>query len=183
MNAQGLVLFDTAIGPCGISWGEQGVTGVHLPETDSGTTRAELGRRFHDAKAVEPPGFVLQAIAAIRALLDGGDPDLADIPLDPASIPPFNQRVYAVTRRIPPGETLTYGEVAAAIGDPGAARAVGRALGENPYPILIPCHRVLAAGGKMGGFSGSGGVTTKRRLLAIESRARLNALPLFGSGR
>jgi len=86
-----------------------------------------------------------------------------------------------VTRAIPPGQTLTYGEVAAAIGEPGAARAVGRALGENPYPILIPCHRVLAAGGKMGGFSGTGGIATKRRVLAIESRAKLDELPLFGS--
>ncbi|WP_018183820.1 methylated-DNA--[protein]-cysteine S-methyltransferase [Kaistia granuli] len=182
MSTQGIVLFETAIGPCGITWGERGITGLHLPEADADATRAELGRRFPEATAIDPPGFVTEAIAAIVALLEGADDDLTSIPLDPDHIPPFNQRVYDVARRIPPGETMTYGEIAAAIGEPGAARAVGRALGENPYPIIIPCHRVLAAGGKVGGFSGSGGIGTKRRILAIESRARLDELPLFGGG-
>lgn len=182
MSTQGIVLFETAIGTCGITWGARGITGLHLPETDAETTRVELGRRFPEARETATPKFVTEAIAAILALLEGADDDLASIPLDPNHIPPFNQRVYDVTRRIPPGETLTYGEIAAAIGEPGAARAVGRALGENPYPIIIPCHRVLAAGGKMGGFSGSGGIATKRRILAIESRAKLDQLPLFGGG-
>lgn len=182
MSTQGIALFETAIGPCGISWGPRGITGLHLPEADADTTRAELARRFPEARAMDPPAFVTEAIAAIVALLEGADDDLASIPLDPDHIPPFNQRVYDVTRRIRPGETLTYGEIAAAIGEPGAARAVGRALGENPYPILIPCHRVLAAGGKVGGFSGSGGIGTKRRILAIESHTRLAELPLFGGG-
>ena len=180
MSTQGLVLFETPIGPCGISWSAGGVTGLQFPGSSADETLAELGRRFPDARAVAPPEFVTEAIAAIIALLEGVDDDLTRIPLDPDHIPPFNQRVYDVTRQIPPGQTLTYGEVAAAIGEPGAARAVGRALGENPYPIIIPCHRVMAAGGKMGGFSGTGGIATKRRILAIESRAKLDELPLFG---
>lgn len=180
MATQGLALFESPIGRCGISWSERGITGVQFPGADADSTRLALARRFPDADAIEPPSFVVEAIAAIIALLEGVDDDLTSIPLDPSHISPFNQRVYDVTRAILPGQTLTYGEVAAAIGEPGAARAVGRALGENPYPIIIPCHRVLAAGGKMGGFSGTGGIATKRRVLAIESRAKLNELPLFG---
>ena len=180
MDMQGLALFDTPIGRCGISWSARGVSGLQFPGADAEATRSELARRFPEARSIEPPAFVTAAIAAIVALLEGADDDLTSIPLDPDHIPPFNQRVYDVTRAIPPGETLTYGEIAAAIGEPGAARAIGRALGENPYPIIIPCHRVLAAGGKMGGFSGTGGIVTKRRILAIESRAKLDALPLFG---
>ncbi|BCP54748.1 methylated-DNA--[protein]-cysteine S-methyltransferase [Kaistia sp. 32K] len=182
MSTEGLVLFETPIGPCGISWSARGITGLQFPGESAEATRSELARRFPKARDIEPPAFVTEAIAAIVALLEGADDDLTSIPLDPDHIPPFNQRVYDVTRAIPPGETLTYGEVAAAIGEPGAARAVGRALGENPYPIIIPCHRVLAAGGKVGGFSGTGGIATKRRILAIESRAKLDELPLFGGG-
>ncbi len=175
-------MFETPIGRCGISWSARGITGLQFPGENAEATRSELALRFPEARETEPPAFVTTAIAAIIALLEGADDDLTSIPLDPDHIPPFNQRVYDVTRAIPPGETLTYGEVAAAIGEPGAARAVGRALGENPYPIIIPCHRVLAAGGKMGGFSGTGGIATKRRILAIESRAKLDVLPLFGGG-
>jgi len=182
MRTEGLVLFETPIGPCGISWSACGITGLQFPGDSAEATRADLQHRFPDARSTEPPAFVTAAIAAIVGLLEGADDDLTSIPLDPDHIPPFNQRVYDVTRAIPPGQTLTYGEVAAAIGEPGAARAVGRALGENPYPIIIPCHRVLAAGGKMGGFSGTGGIATKRRVLAIESRAKLDELPLFGGG-
>jgi len=183
MMTQGMALFDTPIGPCGIAWGADGVIGLNLPGRDAAETRAALARAFPDTVETEPTPAVADAIHAIVGLLEGADDDLTGIRLDPGHIPPFNQRVYDVTRRIPPGETMTYGEVAAAIGEPGAARAVGHALGENPYPIIIPCHRVLAAGGKMGGFSGSGGIATKRRILAIESRAKLDALPLFGSAR
>lgn len=182
MRTDGLVLFETPIGPCGISWSARGITGLQFPGDSAEATRADLQRRFPEARSAEAPAFVTEAIAAIVGLLEGADDDLTSIPLDPDHIPPFNQRVYDVTRAIPPGQTLTYGEVAAAIGEPGAARAVGRALGENPYPIIIPCHRVLAAGGKMGGFSGTGGIATKRRVLAIESRAKLDELPLFGGG-
>jgi methylated-DNA-[protein]-cysteine S-methyltransferase len=123
-----------------------------------------------------PPGFVAAAIARIQALLQGGADDLADLPLDLEGVPDFQRRVYAVTRAIPPGEVLTYGEVARRVGEPGAARAVGQALGHNPFAPVVPCHRVLAAGGKSGGFSAEGGALTKLRMLEIE-KARFGREP------
>jgi methylated-DNA-[protein]-cysteine S-methyltransferase len=115
-----------------------------------------------------PPPDVEQAIERIRALLSGSAVDLASVPLDMSAVNPFERRVYDVARTIPPGQTLTYGQIAARLGDPLLARDVGQALGRNPFPIVVPCHRVLAAGGKLGGFSAPGGVATKQRLLAIE---------------
>jgi methylated-DNA-[protein]-cysteine S-methyltransferase len=120
-----------------------------------------------------------RAVARIQALLQGAPDDLLDVELDMTNIPEFQQRVYAVTRAIPPGRTLSYGEVgevAARIGEPGAARAVGQALGRNPFAPVVPCHRVLAAGTGAGGFSARGGVATKLRLLQIE-QAQLGAEP------
>ena len=107
-------------------------------------------------------------MARIVALLNGMPDDLADVLIDLAGVPAFDRRVYAVARSILPGATLTYGEVALRLGEPHAARAVGQALGANPWPIVVPCHRVLAAGGKAGGFSAPGGLRTKLRLLQIE---------------
>ncbi len=104
--------------------------------------------------------------------------DLSNIVLDMHGVPPFHQRVYALARGITPGETLTYGEIALRLGDSGLARAVGQALGHNPFAPVVPCHRVLAAGGRAGGFSANGGVDTKLRLLQIE-RARINGPGLF----
>jgi methylated-DNA-[protein]-cysteine S-methyltransferase len=114
---------------------------------------------------------VQQAIDQIVALLRGEPSDLEGITLDMDDVPPFRRRVYEVVRSIPPGETMSYGEVAEEVGSPGAARAVGQALGRNPFAIVVPCHRVLAAGGKAGGFSANGGVSTKLRMLAIEGYA------------
>jgi methylated-DNA-[protein]-cysteine S-methyltransferase len=111
---------------------------------------------------------VRDAIDAMTALLRGEAVDLRDVPLDLGAVPDFARRVYAVAQAIPPGSTRTYGEVAAQVGEPGAARAVGRAMGQNPVPIVVPCHRVVAAGGALGGFSARGGASTKRRMLAIE---------------
>lgn len=102
------------------------------------------------------------------ALLRGEPRDLRDLPLELDGLPEFQRRVYEIARTIPPGSTLSYGELARRMGVPGAARAVGQALGKNPFPIVVPCHRVLAAGGKMGGFSAAGGVSTKARMLRIE---------------
>src|SRR6516164_3560011 len=143
MMANGFALFDTAIGRCGLAWGERGVD-------------------------------------RIAALLRGEVSDLSNIALDMDEVPTFHRRVYEAARAIPPGRTLSYGDVAARAGAPGAARAVGQALGRNPFPIVVPCHRVLAAGGKIGGFSAQGGIATKRRMLAIEG-AQLNGAtpPLF----
>jgi methylated-DNA-[protein]-cysteine S-methyltransferase len=168
MTASGVALFDTAIGRCGIAWDEHGVIGVQLPETTEARTLARLRRRFPEATAAPPPAWVQRAIAGIVALLEGETIDLSAIPLDMAKVPPFERRVYEAARSIPPGGSLAYGDIAARLGAPGEARAVGQALGRNPFPILVPCHRVLAAGGKVGGFSANGGVATKLRLLSIE---------------
>jgi methylated-DNA-[protein]-cysteine S-methyltransferase len=163
----GVTLFDTAIGRCGLAWGPGGIVGVQLPEP-AGADRARLLQRFPDAVEGEPPPEILEIVGRLQAHLEGGVVDLDSIELDQGGVPEFDRRVYELTRAIPRGETRTYGEIAAALGDPGAARAVGQALGRNPFPIVVPCHRVLAAAGRPGGFSAHGGVATKRRLLAIE---------------
>jgi methylated-DNA-[protein]-cysteine S-methyltransferase len=180
MNSSAFALFDTTIGRCGIAWGERGIIGVQLPEPGGeASTRARVLRRFPDARETSPPLEAQEAIRGIVDLLHGEASDLSAVVLDLDGVPEFNRRVYEVARSIPPGETLTYGEVAARLGDRGAARAVGRALGQNPFALIVPCHRVLAAGGGLGGFSAGGGVMTKRRLLTIEDGGR--STPLFRS--
>ena len=174
--ALGFCLFDTAIGPCALAWSQAALVGVQLPEADPGALRARMHRRFEGAPEAEPPLPVQEAIRRIQALLDGAHDDLADLPLDMSEVPEFQRKVYAVTRAIPPGRTLTYGEVAQRIGEPGASRAVGQALGLNPFAPVVPCHRVLAAGGRSGGFSAEGGAHTKLRMLEIE-RARFGQEP------
>lgn len=167
---QGLAfaLFDTAIGFCAVVWSERGIFGVQLPEADARATQARVLKRYPSAVASAPPEHVKHAIAGMTALLDGEARDLTDIVIDDDGTPDFNKRVYAIARTIPPGQTMTYGEIAERLGDKALARAVGQALGENPVPIVMPCHRVLAAGGKSGGFSAAGGVVTKLKLLTIE---------------
>jgi methylated-DNA-[protein]-cysteine S-methyltransferase len=164
----GLAFFATAIGECGIAWNNAAITGVQLPERTPLATRTRMTRRFPDAREVTPPPHARAAIDGIIALLAGEPRDLSGVALDMRGVSSFNQRVYDIARTIAAGSTMTYGELAAQLGDPGAARDVGRALGENPFPIVVPCHRVLAAGGRTGGFSGGAGVTTKLRMLAIE---------------
>ena len=178
IDGQGWSLFETTIGVSAICWGPGGILGLLLPEASAAAMQARLARRFAPAGEARPPQAVRRAIDAIRALLEGERIDLSGVQLDMAAVPPFNRRVYAVARQIPAGETMTYGEVAARIGEAGAARAVGRALGLNPFPIVVPCHRVLAAGGRIGGFSAQGGAATKARMLAIE-RARIGPPSLF----
>ena len=172
----GFTLFDTAIGRCGIAWREKGLVGVQLPEANERQTRARIQRRFPGATDAQPSSDVKRAIDGITALLRGDAPDLSAVALNMDGIPAFPRRVYAIARGIPPGATLSYGEIAARLGDPSAAREVGQALGRNPFPLVVPCHRVLAAGGRTGGFSAPGGVATKLRLLAIEG-ARANGIP------
>jgi len=168
MPEQNYALFDTAIGACGIVWSARGVAGVQLPEKDAAATRARLIRRHPRAQEAIPPADVQRAADNIARLLAGERCDLADVTVDDGAIPAFNRRVYAVARAIPPGTTMTYGEIAERLGDKTLARAVGQAMGENPTPLVVPCHRVLAANGKSGGFSAAGGVVTKLRLLSIE---------------
>ena len=171
-------LFDTAIGACGIVWTARGICGVQLPEADAAATRARIVRRYPAATEAPAPLEVARAIDGIVALLGGEPRDLSAIAIDDADISDFNRKVYAIARAIPPGQTLTYGEIAERLGDKALARAVGQAMGENPTPIIMPCHRVLAANGKSGGFSAPGGVITKLRLLTIEG-AEPNGPTLF----
>ena len=179
MIAAAYLVFDTALGRCGIAWRGGRVVATCLPETDDGRVVAALRRRAPDLEPGVPPPAIAAGIDAVRRLLDGAAERIDFLDLDLDRVPEFDRRVYAVTVGIPPGETRTYGQVARAIGELDAARAVGRALGANPIPIIVPCHRVLAAGGGIGGFSAPGGVATKRRLLAIESAHA--PLPLFAA--
>jgi methylated-DNA-[protein]-cysteine S-methyltransferase len=172
-------LFDTAIGTAGIAWGEAGLVAVHLPERDPETARRGFLRRFPEATETEPNSEVAAAMTAIRELLAGRGADLTAVPLDLSRTPEFHARVYEIARSIPPGETLTYGEIAERLGDKLLARDVGQALGKNPWPIVVPCHRVVAAGGKPGGFSARGGVNTKLKLLAIEGAKAAAQADLF----
>ncbi len=182
-GAQHLAVFNTAVGPCGVVWrADDVIIGVHLPEADAAATARRMRRRFPKATSAPPSPVVAVVIERIVVLLDGGDDDLADVAVDLAHMGEFEQSVYAVARGLPPGSTLTYGEVATRLGSPGLARAVGQALGRNPVPIIVPCHRVLAAGGAMGGFSANGGVDTKRRLLFIEGAIAAEPLRLFDQG-
>lgn len=179
MAGGGFTLFETAIGACAVVWGAHGIVGTQLPERDEPATRRRVQARFPAAREADPPDDVRRAIDAIVALLGGKAVDLSPIDLDMDGVPPFDRAVYAAARSIPPGATLTYGEIAARIGEPGAARAVGQALGRNPFAIIVPCHRVLAAGDRPGGFSASGGAATKLRMLAIERAPRGGQLPLL----
>ncbi|MDR6890250.1 MULTISPECIES: methylated-DNA--[protein]-cysteine S-methyltransferase [Variovorax] len=172
----GFALFDTAIGTCALAWGPRGLIGVQLPEeSGADATRARMQRRFPDLREAEPPESAQKAVAAIQALLQGAPDDLANIELDMSRVSEFHQRIYAIARRIPPGQTRTYGEIAAELGDKGLSRAVGQAMGHNPFAPVVPCHRVLAAGNKPGGFSAGGGALTKLRMLDIEG-ARPNGM-------
>jgi methylated-DNA-[protein]-cysteine S-methyltransferase len=177
-------LFETAIGACAIAWSEAGIVALQLPEPDRGRTQARLLRRWPQAREAPPSPVVQAAIDAVVALTSGAvaertGADLAAITLDLEELPDFDREVYAVARTIAPGKTLTYGEVAARIGEPDTAREVGQALGRNRIPIIVPCHRVVAAGGRTGGFSATGGVDTKLRLLEIERATFTEGPTLF----
>jgi methylated-DNA-[protein]-cysteine S-methyltransferase len=171
-------IFDTAIGSCGVVWSARGIAGVQVHNGNEHSTRASLLRRFAGAQEAAPSAEVQQAIDGVVALLGGEKSDLSNVTIDVDELPEFNRRVYDVARTIPPGLTMTYGEIAERLGDRLLARDVGQALGQNPVPLIVPCHRVLAAGGKTGGFSAPGGVVSKLRLLTIEG-AQPNKPTLF----
>ena len=172
-------LFDTAIGRCAMVWNECGIAAVRLPEPSEGRTLARLHSEFRRLTHAEPPPDLQRAIDGMVALLKGEACDLRFCPLDLRRIPPFHRRVYAIAQDILPGQTQTYGEIARRLGEPGSARAVGQALGRNPFPIIVPCHRVLASGAQSGGFSAPGGVSTKLRMLLIEGAEIGGAPGLF----
>ncbi|WP_405390666.1 methylated-DNA--[protein]-cysteine S-methyltransferase [Streptomyces sp. NBC_01102] len=167
----GFALFDSAVGRCGIAWSDRGVTCVQLPEPDEEGTRARLALAAPDGVEGKPPPAVRVAVDALVRHFGGASADLGSIVLDLSAVPPFRRRVYEEARRIPAGTTLTYGLLAERVGQPGGARAVGQALARNPFALVVPCHRVVAAGGRPGGFSANGGVTTKLGLLAVERAA------------
>jgi methylated-DNA-[protein]-cysteine S-methyltransferase len=179
MTGQHFAIFDTAIGPCGIVWGERGITGVQLPMGNEEKTRKRIHRRNGDVTEAVPPAEVQRAIEGMIELLAGKPNDLADIVLDLDGVSEFNRGVYDIARKIPPGQTMTYGDIARKLGGVELSRDVGHALGRNPCPIVVPCHRVLASGNKPGGFSANGGVVTKLKMLAIEGAAVNHTPNLF----
>jgi len=156
-----MILFETAIGICGVRWSDARITEVVMPRS-----RGLTGERLEASSDV--PDAIRAAVAGMVALLDGERRDLRWVALDQRNLDAFRRRVYAATREVAPGSTASYGEIARAIGDPHAAREVGVALAQNPFPIIVPCHRVLAATGALHGFSAPGGIATKRRMLEIE---------------
>jgi methylated-DNA-[protein]-cysteine S-methyltransferase len=171
-------LFDTAIGACGVAWNERGLTKLQLPESDRGATERRL--RASAAKASRAaPAEIDQLIANIQCYMTGHSVDFASVAVDLTNVGPFESLVYAAARAVPWGQTVSYGELARQTGSPGAARAVGRALGRNPVPIIIPCHRILAKGHRIGGFSAPGGRFTKERLLALEGVQVEGGTPLL----
>ena len=180
MDASGILVFETPIGPCGLAWGERGLLAVALPEPDASAVRARLLRRFPGATGSQPPAEAIQAQALILELLGGAPADLSQIRLDMARVGAFEQRLYGLLRTIPPGQVVSYGELAQRLGEPGGAQAVGQAMGRNPWPIVVPCHRVVGSNGKLGGFSAPGGVKTKLKMLQIEGALKPDTLPLFG---
>jgi O-6-methylguanine DNA methyltransferase len=171
-------LFDTSLGQCGIAWKTGGDSGTdlrvvffQLPEATREVAEARIAHKSGAGKSFLLPAPMVEIIARVRKHLDGEIQDFRDIPVDLSGIDTFARQVYEISREIPAGRILTYGELARKLGNPGAARAVGRALGDNPIPLIIPCHRILAAGGKTGGFSAHGGRATKTKLLSIEGLA------------
>jgi methylated-DNA-[protein]-cysteine S-methyltransferase len=180
MDERGFALFDTAIGRCAIAWSGAGLIGVQLPEADDAHAERRLAKRFSGTAAASPDAAAAAAIARITAFLAGAlDDDFTTLQLDESGIGEFERAVYRETRAIPAGSTSTYGAIATALGDVRESRRVGQALGRNPWPIVIPCHRVTGAGGWMGGFSAPGGRTTKLKLLELEGALAAETLPLF----
>ena len=166
------VTFETALGRCAIRWTAAGIAGVALPQT-----------RAHPGPALEPgvviPASVRGAIDGIIAVLAGASADLRNVALDERGVDAFRRAVYAATRDLEPGTTRSYGDVARAIDQPDAARDVGAALARNPFPIIVPCHRVVSADGALTGFSAPGGLATKRRMLELEGAPGYGQQALF----
>jgi methylated-DNA-[protein]-cysteine S-methyltransferase len=168
MSGHGFTIFDTAVGRCGIAWGNLGILGVQLPEARELETRRRMYRVYPEAREQRPPLNAEIAIEGIVALLRGGTADMADVALDFTGMPYFNQRVYQYIRAIPRGETRTYEEVANGLRVQSASYSVAQALGRNPFMIIVPCHRVLEAGNYADQMAPNAGVISKRRLLTIE---------------
>jgi methylated-DNA-[protein]-cysteine S-methyltransferase len=179
MVGRGYSIFDSTVGRCGIAWGGSGILGVQLPEAREIETRRRMLRQYPDARELPPPPMVEIAIDGIAALLRGKPCDFSDVVLDMNGMPPFNRRVYEYARTIPRGEAITFAELAKRLGASGATNAVGQAIGRNPFTILVPCHRVLAADGSTDSFGMNGGMISKRRLLSLEGALAKSGPTLF----
>ncbi|MBN8992365.1 MAG: methylated-DNA--[protein]-cysteine S-methyltransferase [Rhizobiales bacterium] len=179
MVGRGYCIFDTGIGRCGIAWGDLGIVGVQLPEAREIDTRRRLFQLYPDARELRPPENAEVAIEGIALLLRGGACDLSGVMLDMTGIPAFNQRVYALARSIPRGETRTYAEIANALRASGAVYSVAQAIARNPFMIIVPCHRVLEAGHYADKISPNGGAISKRRLLSLEGTHPTASRTLF----
>ena len=177
----GFSIFETTLGWCGLIEDEGRIRGCLLPEPSPAAIRTRVRRLYREAREAEPTPDLARAIARITDLIDGANDDLRDLELDLSAVSAFEQRVYALARDIRPGQTSTYVDIARALGDLNESRAVGVALGRNPFAPIVPCHRVVAAGQKLGGFSATGGRALKLKLLANESRWATG--DLFGGGR
>lgn len=176
---RGYTVFDTALGRCGIAWGDAGVVGLQLPEAREIETLRRLFKLFPEARELRPPPSIAAAIDAIAAALRGQDVDLADIQLDMSDVSPFNQGVYDYLRGIPRGETRSHEQIAAHMQVAGALHLVANALAKNPYPLIVPCHRVLDAGSGPNRATPYSGVISKRRLLSLEGALPRTGLTLF----
>lgn len=172
-------LFPTAIGDCAVAWNDIGLTGVWFPEATRKALLRRVLRRSPGAIESSPSGNVADIVTAIGRLLAGEHVGFASARLDLAGIDDFDRRVYEATRDVAAGHVVTYGEIAARVGGGASARDVGQSLGRNRWSIVVPCHRVVAAGNGLGGFSAPGGAATKRRLLAIERARRAGEPDLF----
>jgi methylated-DNA-[protein]-cysteine S-methyltransferase len=160
-------LFETAFGRCGVAWSARGVTRLQLPEADEAATERRLARAALPADEA-PPRAVARLIADLQHYLAGGETDFSAVEVDLNDASEFHTKVYAAARAIGFGRTATYGELARRAGFPGEARAIGQAMAQNPVPVVIPCHRVVPADDRVGGFSAPGGTFTKERLLVLE---------------
>lgn len=168
--SEGLACVSAPLGWLGVAWTALGVARIAVAEPSSASCVASLRRALPGGALREPPRWIAAHLEALAAHLDGAIVDHAAVRLDERGLSPFRVAVHRAARTLRPGETATYGELACLAGHPGAARAVGRAMATNPFPLVVPCHRILAAGGALGGFSMPGGLETKRRLLALEAR-------------
>lgn len=166
----GWAFYDSPIGRGVLVWDAQGrLAGAQLAAADEAATQALVQRRWPGLPEQPPPAAVQDWLTRLAGLFRGVADDFTDLPLAMDALGAFDRRVLTLARAIPPGQTRRYGELAQALGEPGAARAVGAALGRNPFAPIVPCHRVLAAGGRTGGFSAPGGAADKQRLLALEA--------------
>lgn len=171
----------TDLGAIGMAWTRRGLRRVMLPAKDREATLRRLLAGMPDACEVRPEGVTAEVAAALARYAAGERVDFTFVPLDPPATDRFHEAIYRALCDVGYGETTTYGALCAAAGFPTAARETGTALGRNPVPIVVPCHRVLAAGGALGGFSAPGGVDTKRRLLTLEGYRFAPARPVQAS--